>query len=1226
MRALVLALVVLLSPHATAGENSVTEARGLFAAGRHRQALAILDSIFAREPDHFEARLLRGEVRMETKDWTGSLADLDRAIELDAASAEAWYQRGMWYAIDAKDRRAITQFDRALILDPGNPDAHYARGTARERLGNLRGAREDYIAALNRRPEDADARRELASVEERLGLPPTRVAPRKEARPTEPVAVREAAAASENRATPIRTLFENGNIYAVENQPVAPTSFTLDRTCRVTEIMTYHWNYGRGARPGMVGVVTSGGERIGNWRAEGSPGQGGVPNAYWTIRPAELTLQPGRYTIEDSDPATWAQNEGSRGVGHVQVKGACDTASAPTRAEATVAEGGSTAGSGGRGPSEGGVVVAEGIVGPRGGRVEAPGDVRVDIPAGALSREERVTIRKVAEGVGGANLYSLDRDGGHAMFARPVTLRFTLPESVDGAKAMVVQEVMDGWLTFTPGRFDPATRTLETQAEHFSLEGWVASLSAETWASIKGAGIGATVGAIAVVVLERGAQAAVGSGIGTIPGVAVVLACSAYGWAKAPSSESSSRLEGFEGPFPARGADVHWDPSAVTSSKGLRALFTPEGRFVRFSEKKSAGADEQGLETRFLPEAALRAAQQVQETVLWYAKAKMRARPTLVVRVHSGLGSAAGGGANLGEWDGYTLNIDAGIAAAAKGDLKDPATQSLRSVLAHEYWHAITEHLKSEYSQGPAWAEEAIAMAVESLQVPDWKGFFSGQYAWSAVTPVLRSGLAEPGDDEDPVKRGYSLWPFTKFLYHRQGGGAALEKLAKGGFNNAEMDKLLTEFAYSLVSAQDQLGEREKVTLPYAFYGEAPLESLTGWDKSSGPRRILSGSKTEWQIVSGRNEVPLARPLSLQFRALDLPARDATLPGGPVVIRREKEVVAFGEALWGFSPVTKTADWTPVASRDALLRPLRGVVVPKAQIPAARSFVGVLMVGRANVSESEESSLLAYRLIPPTLLKAALAEDPDEPGARKLRLEWTPPVLGADLAPVAALKGYRLIGRKPGAEIVTLADLRFPSEEETPPGRGERRISIEADATSAFLPADTAVGYPEMALVSLDGAMTEKGAPLTSDPSWLAGVPGKVTVFVGKTFEEMGRPSSPFVTEPDPLPDIDVSWSFSAGGRVVSGSGRTNANGVVTIANVPMDAPVTVTARGETKQVTCTGQRPNTGVTFGWEGLKIRNIKTVPTSPDRLPPPPEILPPSPKPTPTVPPASPPGHE
>jgi hypothetical protein len=1175
-------------------EDGVTEARALFAAGRPRQALAILDRILVREPNHFEARLLRGEVRIETKDWTGSLSDLDRAIEIEADSAEAWFQRGMWYAIDAKDNRAITQFNRALLLDSGNPRYLYARGTARERLGNLRGAREDYIAALRARPEDADSRRELASVEERLGLPPTLVAAPSEAPPADRVAVREASEV---------TLFENGNIDAVENQPSAPTRFTLDRACRITEIMTYHWNDARGARPGTVSIHSPGGARLGTWRAEGQPGQGGVQNAYWIVRPADLVLPSGRYTIEDSDPATWAQNPGSRWIGFARVRGTCDTSGAQAASAAEP----SPAARPGRPLS--GDVLAEAVVGPRGGRVESPAEVRLDIPAGALEANERVSIRRHGGEGGAMALYSVEREGGHAMLGRPATLRFTLPEGVDGAKALVVQEAFDGWLTLVPGRFDPATRTLEAQAEHFSLEGWVASLSAETWAAIKGAGKGATAGAIAVVVLETGAQAAVGTGIGTIPGVVVVLACSTYGWATGPSSELSSRLEGFEGPLPVRGAEVYWDPAAVSYSKGLRALFTPEGKFVRFSEKKSGGADEQGLQTRFVPEAALRAAQQVQETVLWYAKARMRGRPAVVVRVHSGLGSAVGGGANLGEWDGYTLNIDAGIATSAQGDLKDPATQSLRAVLAHEYWHAITEHLKSEYGQGPAWAEEAIAMAVESFQAPDWSGFFSGQYGWVAVTPVLRSGLAEPGDDEDPVKRGYSLWPFTKFLFHRQGGSAALEKLAKGAFTAAEMDKLLTEFAHSLVSAPDQLGEREKVTLPYAFYGEAPLQAITGWDKSSGPRRILGPSKAEWQILPGRNELALARSLSLQFRALDLPPRDATLPGGPLVIRREKAVVAFGETLWGLTPVARPLDWAPVASRDALLRPFRGVVVPKAQIPATRSFAGVVIIGRSNVGESEESSLLAYRLIPPTLLKAGLAEDPEEPGARKLRVEWTPPVLGTDLPPAVALKGYRLIGRKPGAEPVTLAELHFPSDDETPPGRGEKRISIEADSTVAFLPAETATGYPELGLVSLDAAMTEKGAPIASDPSWLAGALGKVSVFVGKTFEEMGRPNSPFVTEPDPLPDIEVSWSYTAAGRTVSGSRRTNPSGGVVITDVPLDVPVSVFARGEAKEATCKAERPNASASFGWEGLKIKNIKIVPTSPDRLPPPPEPLPP-----------------
>ena len=38
--------------------------------------------------------------------------------------------------------------------------------------------------------------------------------------------------------------FDNGNIYAVQNQPTRRTTFTLSRPTHVTKIMTYHWNDG----------------------------------------------------------------------------------------------------------------------------------------------------------------------------------------------------------------------------------------------------------------------------------------------------------------------------------------------------------------------------------------------------------------------------------------------------------------------------------------------------------------------------------------------------------------------------------------------------------------------------------------------------------------------------------------------------------------------------------------------------------------------------------------------------------------------------------------------------------------------------------------------------------------------------------------------------------------------------------------------------------------------
>jgi hypothetical protein len=115
-------------------------------------------------------------------------------------------------------------------------------------------------------------------------------------------------------------IFERNSIWAVENSPTSPTSFTIDREWTVTEIKTYHWNYGQGKAPGMIGLQDERGMVLGMWPASGSPGSGGVPDAYWTARP-NLVLQPGKYTILDSDPATWSQNGETAGEGIAWVYG-----------------------------------------------------------------------------------------------------------------------------------------------------------------------------------------------------------------------------------------------------------------------------------------------------------------------------------------------------------------------------------------------------------------------------------------------------------------------------------------------------------------------------------------------------------------------------------------------------------------------------------------------------------------------------------------------------------------------------------------------------------------------------------------------------------------------------------------------------------------------------------------------------------------------------------------
>lgn len=118
---------------------------------------------------------------------------------------------------------------------------------------------------------------------------------------------------------PPKTVLNNGNIFKVYNQPTSCPSFNLDDPALVTYIYTYHWNDGRGMIPGAVSLRNADGTVYGPWPCIGKPGQGNVPNAYWECEPM-TELKRGQYTLIDSDPSSWAQNEGSNGAGFARVK------------------------------------------------------------------------------------------------------------------------------------------------------------------------------------------------------------------------------------------------------------------------------------------------------------------------------------------------------------------------------------------------------------------------------------------------------------------------------------------------------------------------------------------------------------------------------------------------------------------------------------------------------------------------------------------------------------------------------------------------------------------------------------------------------------------------------------------------------------------------------------------------------------------------------------------
>ena len=113
-------------------------------------------------------------------------------------------------------------------------------------------------------------------------------------------------------------VFSNYNSAGVSNQPTNPTVFTLTSSRKIYLIQDYHWNNAKGKTPGTIALRSSGGKEYGPWTAEGAPGQGGVPDAYWTVNP-NIEVPAGTYSIVDSDPSSWAQNTGSKGLGMSQV-------------------------------------------------------------------------------------------------------------------------------------------------------------------------------------------------------------------------------------------------------------------------------------------------------------------------------------------------------------------------------------------------------------------------------------------------------------------------------------------------------------------------------------------------------------------------------------------------------------------------------------------------------------------------------------------------------------------------------------------------------------------------------------------------------------------------------------------------------------------------------------------------------------------------------------------
>jgi len=140
--------------------------RAYDAIGQSERALADLTRAIELNANSAAAFSNRSDVYYSKGDYERAIADATRAIELDPTVAIFFNARGMAYADKGEHDRAIADYARAIALDPTFAFALYRRGVAYLKTGKRDLARADIEKALQLAPDDGEARSALAELEQ----------------------------------------------------------------------------------------------------------------------------------------------------------------------------------------------------------------------------------------------------------------------------------------------------------------------------------------------------------------------------------------------------------------------------------------------------------------------------------------------------------------------------------------------------------------------------------------------------------------------------------------------------------------------------------------------------------------------------------------------------------------------------------------------------------------------------------------------------------------------------------------------------------------------------------------------------------------------------------------------------------------------------------------------------------------------------------------------------
>lgn len=165
-------------PGKPVGEQSLSQAKKLYNEERYPEALEVIDSLVANDPDNAELHAWKGNIMGNLagqgnpldmmKYGMGAMQEFEKALELDPDNATAHFGRGVARLMAPEGfggdiDGAIEDLEYVCKKDP-SPEAYYYLGVAFQRKGLKDKAREAFKKALALKPDYPEAAKALAEI------------------------------------------------------------------------------------------------------------------------------------------------------------------------------------------------------------------------------------------------------------------------------------------------------------------------------------------------------------------------------------------------------------------------------------------------------------------------------------------------------------------------------------------------------------------------------------------------------------------------------------------------------------------------------------------------------------------------------------------------------------------------------------------------------------------------------------------------------------------------------------------------------------------------------------------------------------------------------------------------------------------------------------------------------------------------------------------------------